>query len=265
MLCVEAGGVHDVLIVQLAGTKRWRVWERLERIRWPVRGAAGLAAPTLEELRDPVLERTLVPGDCVHVPRGCAHAPETVDGESAHLTIGIMALTRQRLIERALSSTLGTAETAALVPAASLGATFAGGDILKLVSADASEALDALSEALSGASLRRLLAEAVWQRQPATRIRPRHPQLLNDDTMLIVTPGPLLWAERRGEAVTFGLGDRRLILPVEAWPVVHAVLDDQRPTLRIADLVREVSRSIDADSVRTVLSKLAREGVVAGG
>jgi hypothetical protein len=54
-------------------------------------------------------------------------------------------------------------------------------------------------------------------------------------------------------------------LPVEAWSVVRAVLDDQRATFRIADLAAELSTSIDADSLRTVISKLACEGVVAGG
>ena len=260
---------HDVLIVQLAGTKRWRVWQRLERTRWPVRGAPGLAAPTLEELGqelgDPVLDRTLQPGDCVHIPRGCPHAPETVDDESAHLTIGVMALTRQRLIDRALSSTLGAAETAALVPSGSLSSSAGEGDVLKLTATEAAEALDALEDALSGDSLRRLLAEAVWHRQPATRLRPRRPPPLTDDTTLAVMPGPLLWAERTDTAVTMGLGDRRMRLPVEAWSVVRAVLDDQRATFRIADLAAELSTSIDADSLRTVISKLACEGVVAGG
>ncbi|MDQ3738486.1 MAG: cupin domain-containing protein, partial [Actinomycetota bacterium] len=256
---------HDVLIVQLSGTKRWRVWERLERTRWPVRGAPGLAAPTLEELDEPVLDRTLRPGDCVHIPRGCPHAPETIDDESVHLTIGIMALTRQRLIERALASTLGAAETAELVPTASLGASGDERRALKLAANEIADALDAIGEALSGGSLRRLLAEAVWTRQPATRMRPRHPPVLADDTTLTVAPGPLLWAEHTGTELTLGLGDRHLRLPVEAWPVVRSVLDEQRQTFSVADLAAELRRSIDADSLRTVISKLAREGVVAGG
>ena len=69
---------HDVFVLQLAGRKRWRVWEPLERTRLPVRSGPPVAMPTFEELGPPPIDRTLQAGDCLYLPRGSS--PRRRDG-----------------------------------------------------------------------------------------------------------------------------------------------------------------------------------------
>ena len=50
---------HDVFVVQLGGSKRWRIWAPLPRTTDPVKGRHSIAAPRLDELGDPLLDLTM--------------------------------------------------------------------------------------------------------------------------------------------------------------------------------------------------------------
>ena len=73
---VEHGDLHDVLALQLHGSKRWWV--------------AGLG------------EVTMRPGDVLYVPQGVRHRAETNGETSLHLTIGIIRVTYRQVIDRLL-------------------------------------------------------------------------------------------------------------------------------------------------------------------
>lgn len=62
---------HDVFVIQTHGSKAWRVYDS---------GA-------------PVLERELVPGDVLYIPRGFPHDAEALEGVSVHITVGILSST----------------------------------------------------------------------------------------------------------------------------------------------------------------------------
>ena len=113
---------HDVFVLQLDGRKRWRVWEPLPRTRDPVRSGAKIPLPTLDELGEPLLDLTLRPGDCLYLPRGFPHAAETIDAASSHLTIGVLAITWQRAVRRAVDAAVAAGELTALDPGRSLDA-----------------------------------------------------------------------------------------------------------------------------------------------
>jgi lysine-specific demethylase/histidyl-hydroxylase NO66 len=76
---------HDVFVLQVAGTKRWLVYD-------PV-----LELPLREQRYDPelgapgetVLDVVLGPGDTLYLPRGWLHQALTSDEDSLHLTIGV--------------------------------------------------------------------------------------------------------------------------------------------------------------------------------
>ena len=114
---------HDVFVLQLEGHKRWRVWEPLPRTRDPVRGGAKIPLPTLDELGEPMLDLTLTSGDCLYLPRGFPHAAETIDAASSHLTIGVLAITWQRVMRRAVDAAVAAGELAASIPAGILDAS----------------------------------------------------------------------------------------------------------------------------------------------
>lgn len=261
---------HDVVVVQLGGEKRWRVWDRLDRARHPVRGAPDMGLPTFDEVGDPAVDRTLRPGDCLLIPQGCPHAPETVDEESVHLTIGLVAFTRRHLIEQALRRLHGTAATSSSVPSGLLGG--AVGDLVREARDDdrpdrhvdsgrgvAAEALDALAAGLSGHDLQVQLARETWRRQPPTRVRRRARATVADDIALAVTPGPLVWATTDDDGVVLGLGDRVLRLPVETWSLVsHLVTVEPDVSIRSA----HAESDLDLESVRTVVTRMVTEGVL---
>ncbi|MEV8565850.1 cupin domain-containing protein [Streptomyces sp. NPDC051322] len=73
----------DVYVVQVNGSKDWRVWATPE-IR---RGDEG--SYTAEELGEPLLEVTLVPGDVLYVPHGTPHAAAAKSELSLHLSVGV--------------------------------------------------------------------------------------------------------------------------------------------------------------------------------
>lgn len=96
--------VHDVLVLQLHGEKRWIIHEPVlpsplrdqgwqQRHEQVARAAAG----------PPALEATLRVGDCLYLPRGYIHAARALGGTSAHLTLGIHQWTRHHLAEALLT------------------------------------------------------------------------------------------------------------------------------------------------------------------
>jgi ribosomal protein L16 Arg81 hydroxylase len=73
----------DVYVVQVDGTKAWRVWDT------PARRRGDDASYTAEELGEPALEVTLEPGDVLYVPHGTPHAAAARSELSVHLSIGV--------------------------------------------------------------------------------------------------------------------------------------------------------------------------------
>lgn len=82
--------VHDVFILQLAGTKAWTVHEPVHR--WPMRDQSWdrYADAVAEQAGgQPALSAVLAPGDCLYLPRGFLHSAVAQGGVAAHLTIGV--------------------------------------------------------------------------------------------------------------------------------------------------------------------------------
>lgn len=231
---------HDVFVVQLDGAKRWRVWEPLERTRLPVK-AARVAMPTLGELGTPMLDRALRAGDVLYLPRGFPHAAETVDAASAHLTIGVVSVAWHQALRHAVDEAVRA------------------GALRESIRPDGSArpGLEELGAHLAPDAVRRWMAREVWRRQPATRLRPLTAPAVDADTPVALTPGPLLWTARAGERVELGLGDRVLTMPVEAHPLLVAVLATDGP-FRLGAL----DVALDHQSLLVVGRRLAAEGVI---
>ena len=240
---------HDVIVVQLAGSKRWRVWEPIERTRRPAKSGAAIPLPQFDELGTPLVDLVMHAGDCLALPRGFPHAAETVDDESVHLTIGIMALTWERMLRNAIGEPSATA-LADRLAVAGLESSY-----------DPAAALDWLRTTIAGDRFRDEVAKAVWRRQPRTRLRPRRESFdLAADMPVRVTPGPLLWLTLTDSSARLHLGDRVLTMPVDAYPLVRDVLATSGPFTS-----KDVRGALDVDSAMTVLQRLVVEGVLARG
>jgi bifunctional lysine-specific demethylase and histidyl-hydroxylase NO66 len=232
---------HDVFVVQLDGATRWRVWEPLARTRLPVKSAR-VTMPTFDELGPPALDRTLVAGDVLYLPRGFPHAAETVDAASTHLTIGVLAATWHQAVRHALDDAVAAG---ALRESIRAGEAPRGG-------------LEELGARLGPTAVRRWTTTEMWRRMPATRLRPLHPPAIEGTTRVALTPGALLWAAVEPGHAELGLGDRILRMPAEAHPLLCAVLE----TDGCFDL-DGLDVALDHESGVVVGRRLAAEGVIA--
>ncbi|MFC9245189.1 JmjC domain-containing protein [Streptomyces sp. NPDC057136] len=85
---------HDVVVVQVHGSKRWRLYGSTRQ------------APTFRDVEspqrpegDPVADIVLAPGDVLYLPRGWWHAVTADQGtESLHLTFGLVSHTGADLL-----------------------------------------------------------------------------------------------------------------------------------------------------------------------
>jgi len=76
---------HEVISLQVAGSKRWLVYEPV--LELPLKNQRYRSA--LGEPGEPMLDVTLRAGDTLYLPRGWLHQALTSDDDSLHITVGI--------------------------------------------------------------------------------------------------------------------------------------------------------------------------------
>ncbi|MCU0525086.1 MAG: cupin domain-containing protein [Elainella sp. Prado103] len=86
---------HEVFILQIEGSKQWRVFQETFASPLPEQKSAGLTPPP----DPPYLKCTLYPGDVLYIPRGHWHDAITDESPSLHLTLGIHVKTGIDLLE----------------------------------------------------------------------------------------------------------------------------------------------------------------------
>jgi bifunctional lysine-specific demethylase and histidyl-hydroxylase NO66 len=83
---------HDVFVLQVEGSKRWRVWEPLRRL--PMRMSEDrydADAVTLHaRSHTPIIDVELTAGDSLYLPRGFVHEVRTESERSLHVTVSVM-------------------------------------------------------------------------------------------------------------------------------------------------------------------------------
>ncbi len=89
---------HDVFVLQLAGSKRWLVYE--PALELPLRSQR--YSRRLGRPEAPVEDLELRAGDTLYLPRGWLHEALTSEAESLHLTIGVNVHTRLDALKAAL-------------------------------------------------------------------------------------------------------------------------------------------------------------------
>ncbi|MFN8124901.1 MAG: cupin domain-containing protein [Candidatus Nanopelagicales bacterium] len=110
---------HDVLVLQIAGTKTWRLHEPVvEHPDRPWETVADLVAARATE--PAFLDHDLVPGECLYLPRGWLHSATAQDDLTIHLTVGIPAITTVDVLRRAVDRVRENPDLRANLP---LGAT----------------------------------------------------------------------------------------------------------------------------------------------
>lgn len=243
---------HDVLAVQLAGSKHWVVHEP----------AVPAALPSQHWSRDRdrpgpvVMDTELEAGDCLYLPRGTPHAAESTDEVSLHLTVGIRTITWFDLLHRVLDQAAEEPRFRAGLPAgladdpealaeavapllAEVAEWFAGRDPRTVAEREVDRFRADRAHRTAGQLRRMLSAPSIG---PETHVRAR-------------TDVPVRWAAADGRLVV-DLPDREIDLPAEVAPEVERLLSG-RP-VQVASL----DGRLDADGRLVLVRRLVREGAL---
>jgi bifunctional lysine-specific demethylase and histidyl-hydroxylase MINA len=231
---------HDVFVLQVAGPKRWRLYEPVLELplkdqRWsPDLGDPG---PAIDEI-------TLDAGDTLYVPRGWPHEAETSDKEALHLTIGLHPPTRMDALRAALDSCVDDVEfRRTLGPDRTLP--------------------DHLIERLAG----RLAPDEVARRGRRRFVKSRRPILhdqmsqmraledLTVDSLLERRPTVLFELEREPGTSTLVFEGKELRFPAKAGAAVEAAVTQTDP-FSAADL----PGPLDEQGRLVLVRRLVREG-----
>ena len=229
---------HDVLVLQVAGEKRWRLYDPL--LELPLKQQRYSRA--LGDHGAPTDDLVLRAGDTLYLPRGWLHEAETSETDSLHLTIGIAAHTWLDAARDAL---------APLESEAAFRPDVARGDG------------DGLAERLA----EQLDPELVERRRRRRFVDTRRPiredglsQLralarLGPDSVLERRETVIADLEETDGAVTVVFEGKEIGFPVHAEPELRACFEGEEP-FRVADLPGE----LDSDGRLVLARRLVREG-----
>jgi bifunctional lysine-specific demethylase and histidyl-hydroxylase NO66 len=224
---------HDVFVLQTHGRKRWEVHDE---------------SGTREVLMEP--------GTCMYLPTGTAHAAQTQQSTSLHVTIGVHPVTWRQVLDRAVHAVLDEAGHDVRLPAGFPQDSAA-------LSAGMGERLRDLADRLAAAdpvALAATEAERFWTTRPTgvpgglrDRVLVR---ALDDDTRLVRRPQSACVLVPAGERLRVLLGDRELRVPGHlAEPLeyvrAHAEL-----------CPRDLSPWLDEESRRVLARRLVVEGLL---
>ncbi|MGY6501093.1 MAG: JmjC domain-containing protein [Acidimicrobiales bacterium] len=221
---------HDVIVVQLHGTKRW----------------------TVEGLGELVLQ----PGDRLYMPTGTCHSAASQSDASLHMTVGILRITYRAVIERILAATPGPLDGP--LP---LGWAIDGDSSL---SGELPGVLDQAAKALSSADVDSIAAD-----ERARRRRHSRPHTvgtisslvraaaIDADSVVELVPGsdPII-DDIDADGVRLRLTDRTLRLPGVSRESLELLSAGTGP-VRVGDLP-----GIDAESRIVLARRLVGEGML---
>jgi ribosomal protein L16 Arg81 hydroxylase len=229
---------HDVLVLQVAGEKRWRLYDPLMEL--PLKHQRYTSA--LGDAGQPTDDFVLRAGDTLYLPRGWLHEAETSATDSLHLTIGIAAHTWLDAARGALAALEGEAlfrHDVARGEADGLEAAFAG-------------QLD------PAAVERRRRRRFVETRRPIREdglSQLRALEGLDADTTVERRETVIADLEETDGTVTLLFEGKAIGFPSHAAPELHACFESEEP-FRAADLPGD----LDADGRVVLVRRLVREG-----
>jgi hypothetical protein len=242
---------HDVFVLQLHGTKRWRVSDPvldtpLARHRSTAEEVSTLPAR---------FEADLAPGDALYLPRGFVHSAQAQQGLSLHLTIGVLALTGHGVVRRLADLAAEELELRrALPPGWAHDPAVATAAV-----AAAMSFLTHWLDAVDPADVGEQLTSRFWSnRPPLLDGQLRQLELVDevdDATVLSVRSGAVCRTRVRGGRLELSLGDRLLTLPSACEAAVCRLLAGPVELGDLADLLDEASRLVLA-------RRLVREGLL---
>ncbi|GGP56049.1 JmjC domain-containing protein [Streptomyces melanogenes] len=238
----------DTFVVQLLGTKHWKVHGPSEEFPLPEYGNSDPV-----NCPDTVLfEKTLVPGDVIHVPRGWWHTVRGGGETSLHLTFTFTRRTGYDWLRWAARQTLGRVEIRESLDRTASPETHQA-QLERIIEAFLAEAknlrLDDFFTAERRASGGRNLASLPWD---VSKTRPSGEDVVE---LVPVLPPPV---RVEGDQVIVTAADQDFALPGGHHPAIEALVRARR--LTIAQLAAQAGAPVT--SVSALVSALLRCGLV---
>jgi Cupin superfamily protein len=230
---------HDVFVLQVAGEKRWRVYDPVFEL--PLKNQR-----YSEELGGPgeaVDDRVLRPGDTLYLPRGWLHEAMTSDTDSLHLTIGVNVVTWLDAFKAALEELRD--------------------DVRFRRSWQSSNEVNELVEALRARLGGDDVARRARRRLVRTRLPLREGQMqqlraleeLGLDTELERRPTVLADLRERDGSISLAFEGRELTFPAHVREELAALVDANEPVT-----AAELPGSLDDAGRLVLVRRLVREG-----
>jgi bifunctional lysine-specific demethylase and histidyl-hydroxylase NO66 len=243
---------HDVFVLQVAGTKQWRVAEPVVATPLPGQRSDHDAAA-----RQPTLFETgLAPGDCMYLPRGYVHSARAQEGVSLHVTIGVLATTVHDLLRRVVDR---TADEERFRRSLAPGYHDDPAAARSVVKSAVTELLEWL-ERLDPEPLASELQDRFWSRRPqlldGQLLELAGLATLDDDSTVRRRHASICRYEPLGDRLRLGLGDRSVDLPAAVEPAVRRLAAG--PPVRVGDL----DDLLDGPSRLVLVRRLIREGLL---
>jgi hypothetical protein len=230
---------HDVFVLQVAGEKRWLVYDPAREL--PLKDQR--YSPEVGPPGAAVEDRVLRPGDTLYLPRGWLHEALTSESDSLHLTIGVNVVTWLEAFKAALEEL--------------------GDDVRFRRSWQSPERVDDLLDALGERLGRAAVALRARKRLVGTRRPIREGQLtqlralddLDEDSLIERRPTVLAELLERDGGVALVFEGRTVTFPAHARDEVVAVAQADG-----AFTARELPGSLDDGSRLVLVRRLVREG-----
>jgi cupin superfamily protein len=231
---------HDVLVLQVAGEKRWLLYDPL--LELPLKHQR--YSPALGEHGEPTDDLVLRAGDTLYLPRGWLHRAETSATDSLHLTIGIVNYTWVDAARDALAECEGEV-------------AFRGG--VASGTGTGAELADALAEQLDAELVeRRRRRRFVASRRPIREdglSQRRGLERLDTETPLERRETVIADLEDRDGGIALVFEGRELVVPAHAAPELGACFEREGPFR-----ASELPGALDAEGRLVLVRRLVREG-----
>lgn len=247
--------VHDVFVLQLVGSKHWRLYG--SPIRLPLendsfsRDSSGHGEPNSAF--------DLNPGDCVYIPRGYVHEALVRDSATAslHLTIGVQSLTWMHLIQ-AVVQVAGRHEDRLR---ASLPIGFARNDNQISVVTDRFEEMIRIisTDNYVRRAIEELADELLHQQRSTADQRLRDIEAsaaISLRTLLCRNQGVVVQLNCRNERASLAFHGKEVSMPLAVAPALRFMVD--RTTFCAAQLPGD----LDDESKLVLVRRLVREGLL---
>ena len=243
---------HDVFVLQISGIKHWEVYG--EALRYPL--AHQKRRGKVTEPGNAQIDVELKPGDSLYIPRGFLHGAETVEQESAHLTIGILSYTWLDVMHELM----GAAEQhETLRESLPPGFAHSPERLTEQIPARLGQLIGWLQASDTQELTQHILAK-FWSKRPPV-LSGQLQQILSlkalDDSSLIRRRrGATCFVTSGDDELTLVLGDRDLHMPVSLEPAVRYLLD------RTEFAVNELDDYLDAAGRLVLVRRLIKEGLL---